>query len=336
MNPLELMRRLRIDPYIVAILTMVVLASLLPARGHVAVGFDWLTKIVIAILFFLHGAKLSREAVISGLGHWRFHLVVLASTFILFPILGYAATFLPPAILPTTLSAGVLFLCCLPSTVQSSIAFTSVARGNVAAAVVSASASNLFGIALTPLIAGLLMSHAKGGGGFSLDAVWSVVVQLLLPFIAGQIARIWIAGWAARRKQLLGLFDRGTILLVVYSAFSEAVIKGIWKEVSVVDLAKLLAVCAVLLAAVLAATAFSARALGFAKEDEIAIVFCGSKKSLASGVPMAGILFPGASVGLMILPLMLFHQIQLMACAVIAQRYRDRRSETLLSPSPAE
>jgi len=334
LNPLALMRRLRIDPYIVAILAMVLVASLLPARGQVAVGFDWLTKVVIAILFFLHGAKLSREAVIAGLGHWRLHLLVLASTFVLFPLLGFAATFLPAAILPTSLSAGVLFMCCLPSTVQSSIAFTSVGRGNVAAAVVAASASNLFGIALTPLIAGLLMrAH---GGGLSMSAVWPVVVQLLLPFIAGQVARIWIADWAARSRKMLGLFDRGTILLVVYAAFSEAVIRGIWNQVSLADLGKLLAICAVLLALVLAATAWGARALRFNKEDEVAIVFCGSKKSLATGVPMAGILFPAASVGLLILPLMLFHQIQLMACAVIAQRYADRASEPLLTPSPAE
>jgi sodium/bile acid cotransporter 7 len=334
LNPLALLRRARIDPYIVAILSMVVLASLLPARGQVAVGFDGLTKVVIALLFFLHGAKLSREAVIAGLGHWRLHLLVLGSTFGLFPLLGLAATFLPPAVLPSTLSAGVLFLCCLPSTVQSSIAFTSVAKGNVAAAVVSASASNLFGMVLTPLIAGVLMG-ATHAGGFSFSAVWSVVVQLLLPFIAGQVARIWIAGWAARSKRLLGLFDRGTILLVVYSAFSEAVIRGIWHKVGAVDLAKLLGVCVVLLALVLAATAWAARAMKFARPDEIAIVFCGSKKSLASGVPMAGILFPSASVGLLILPLMLFHQIQLMACAVIAQRYAERAPEPLLSPSPA-
>ena len=336
MNPLALLRRLRIDPYIVAILLMVVAASLLPARGVAAEGLDWLTKIVIAILFFLHGAKLSREAVIAGLGHWRLHLLVLASTFALFPLLGFAATLLPASVLPPTLSAGVLFLCCLPSTVQSSIAFTSVARGNVAAAVVSASASNLFGIALTPLIVGVLMSRTHGGG-FSMSAVWSVVIQLLLPFVAGQVSRIWLAGWADRNRKILGLFDRGTILLVVYSAFSEAVIRGIWHQVSILDLAKLLVVCVVLLVAVLAITAWLARAFGFAKPDEIAIVFCGSKKSLASGVPMAGILFPPATVGIMILPLMLFHQIQLMACAVIAQRYADRApDETLLSPSPAE
>ena len=335
MNPIALLRRLRIDPYVVAILAMVVVASLLPARGEVAVGFGWLTKVVIALLFFLHGAKLSREAVIAGLGHWRLHLLVLSATFVIFPVIGLAATFLPQAVLPSALSAGVLFLCCLPSTVQSSIAFTSVAKGNVAAAVVSASASNLFGIALTPLIAGVLMGATRSGS-FSFSAVWSVVIQLLLPFVAGQVARIWIGHWAARRKQLLGLFDRGAILLVVYSAFSEAVIQGIWRKVSVVDLGKLMGVCIVLLVLVLAVTAWAARALKFSKADEIAIVFCGSKKSLASGVPMAGILFPSASVGLLILPLMLFHQIQLMACAVIAQRYADRPTEPLLSSSPAE
>jgi sodium/bile acid cotransporter 7 len=328
------MRRLRIDPYIVAILSMVLLASLLPARGQVSVGFDWLTKVVIAVLFFLHGARLSRRAVVTGMSHWRLHLVVLLSTFALFPLLGLAATYLPAAVLPSSLSAGVLFLCCLPSTVQSSIAFTSVARGNVAAAVVSASVSNLFGIVLTPLIAGVLMQ--AHGGGFSLSAVWSVVVQLLLPFAVGQVSRLWIAAWAERSRKLLGLFDRGTILLVVYSAFSEAVTRGIWRQVTIPDLLKLLVACLVLLAIVLAVTAWSARAMRFSKEDEIAIVFCGSKKSLASGVPMAGILFPGASVGLMILPLMLFHQIQLMACAVIAQRYADRAPEPALAPALAE
>jgi sodium/bile acid cotransporter 7 len=333
-TPLALARRLRIDPYIVAILAMVVVASLLPARGGAAIGFDWLTKVVIAVLFFLHGARLSREAVVAGLSHWRLHLTVLAATFVLFPLLGLAVTYLPAALLSPSLSAGVLFLCCLPSTVQSSIAFTSVARGNVAAAVISASASNLFGIVLTPLIAGFLMrAH---GGGFSIGSVWAVVVQLLLPFAAGQVSRIWLAAWAERSRKLLGLFDRGTILLVVYSAFSEAVVRGLWRQISIPDLLKLLVVCLVLLALVLAATALAARALGFAKADEIAIVFCGSKKSLASGVPMAGILFPAASVGLLILPLMIFHQIQLMACAVIAQRYADRPAETLLTPSPAQ
>ena len=313
--------RLRPDPYILALLGMVVLASLLPARGEAAVGLGWATKLAIALLFFLHGAKLSREAVIAGIAHWRLHLTVLASTFVLFPILGLGVMLLPETILPRQLALGVLFLCCLPSTVQSSIAFTAIARGNVAAAVCAASASNLFGIALTPLLAAMLMGTQ---GGFAPSAVEGVVVQLLAPFVAGQVACPWVGRWVDKHKRLTGLVDRGSILLVVYSAFSEAVVGGLWRKVDLVEIVILLIVCAALLVVVLAVTAYGSRLMGFDKEDEITIVFCGSKKSLASGVPLAGILFPGAAAGVMVLPLMLFHQIQLMACAVIAQRYAAR------------
>jgi sodium/bile acid cotransporter 7 len=307
-----------------AILGTVVLASLLPVRGQVAVDLALATKLVIALLFFLHGAKLSREAVLAGVTHWRLHLVILAATFALFPLLGLLATRLPTSVLPTTLATGVLFCCCLPSTVQSSIAFTSVARGNVAAAVCAASASNLFGIFLTPLLVALALGIK--GAGSPLDEAEAIAVQLLLPFVAGQVARIWIADWMKRHSKLVGLVDRGSILLVVYGAFSEAVVQGIWRQVSVVQLLCLAVICGALLASVLALTTVASRWLKFAKEDEIAIVFCGSKKSLATGVPMAGILFPPASVGLIVLPVMLFHQLQLMACAVIAQRYAARPS----------
>jgi solute carrier family 10 (sodium/bile acid cotransporter), member 7 len=310
------------DRYVLLILAMVALATVLPVRGQAAVDFNLLTKVAIALLFFLHGAKLSRAAVVAGIVHWRLHLVIVAATFGLFPVLGLIAARLPPAILPATLATGVVFLCCLPSTVQSSIAFTSVARGNVAAAVCAASASNLIGIVATPLLATLLLrTH---GAGSPLEEAEAIVLQLLVPFIAGQIARIWIADWMQRHGRLVGWVDRSSILLVVYGAFSSAVVQGIWHEVSVVQILWLLVICAAILAVALAVTAFSSRRLGFDKADEIAIVFCGSKKSLATGVPMAGILFPAASVGLVVLPLMLFHQLQLMACAVLAQRYAAR------------
>jgi solute carrier family 10 (sodium/bile acid cotransporter), member 7 len=315
-------RSLAPDRYVLAILGMVVLASVLPVRGQLARDFALLTKLAIALLFFLHGAKLSRAAVVAGITHWRLHLVILAATFVLFPLLGLAALLLPHWILPPTLASGMLFLCCLPSTVQSSIAFTSVARGNVAAAVAAASASNLFGIFITPVLVALTLGVR--GAGSPLDEAEAIALQLLVPFVTGQIARIWIAGWVQRHSKFVGLVDRGSILLVVYGAFSEAVVRGIWGQVSVVQILLLIVVCGALLAIVLALTAFASRRLGFSKEDEIAIVFCGSKKSLATGVPMAGILFPPASVGLIVLPLMLFHQLQLMACAVIAQRYAAR------------
>ena len=319
----DLLAKLKIDTYILLLFGMVVLASVLPVRGEAATIVGWIVKIAIALLFFLHGAKLSREAVVAGLTHWRLHLTILAFTFVMFPALGLLIS--KSGLLSPTLSTGMLFLCCLPSTVQSSIAFTSIGRGNVAAAVCAASASNLLGIFLTPVLVGLLMQAHGDVGGW--ESIRSIIIQLLLPFIAGQLLRPWIRGWIERHKALVGQVDRGSILLVVYSAFSAAVVGGIWKTVSIPELAVLLVACMVLLAVVMAATMFGARALGFSKPDEVAIVFCGSKKSLATGVPMAGILFPGATAGVLVLPLMLFHQIQLMACSMLAQRYGARPAD---------
>jgi len=314
------------DNFTLALVTTVLLATFLPCEGQTAVVFGKVTYAAIALLFFLHGAKLSREAVVAGATHWRLHLLVFASTFILFPVLGFALKpILSPLVTPD-LYLGVLFLCTLPSTVQSSIAFTSMARGNVSAAVCSASASSLVGIFLTPLLVSVLVvSH--GGGAASWHSIIDIMVQLLLPFLAGQVARRWIGGWVERNKALLRFVDQGSILLVVYTAFSEAVIQGLWHKTPVMALAGLLVVNGVLLALALFATRTAARKLGFDKEDEITIVFCGSKKSLASGVPMANVLFSGHAVGAIVLPLMLFHQVQLMVCAVLAQRYRRRHEE---------
>lgn len=317
----RLLDKLKIEPYVIALFSMVVLASVLPVRGVAAEGLSIIVKLAIALLFFLHGAKLSREAVVAGVTHWRLHLTILAFTFVMFPVLGLVASKL--GVLSSTLAAGMLFLCCLPSTVQSSIAFTSIARGNVAAAVCAASASNLFGIFITPVLVGVLM-HTQGGAAGGWKSIQDIVVQLLLPFIVGQLARPLISKWIEKHKQLVGYVDRGSILLVVYAAFSEAVVGGIWSKVSALEMVALFITCCALLAVVLAATTYGARALGFSKEDEITIIFCGSKKSMATGVPMAGILFPGATAGIIVLPLMIFHQIQLMACSVIAQHYATR------------
>lgn len=317
------MARLKIiDPYIVAILGMVALASVLPCRGQGAAVMSEVTNVVIALLFFLYGARLSREAVLAGIGHWRLQLLVMFSTFVLFPVFGLAIGYAAQPLLPPELLLGVTFLSMLPSTVQSSIAFTSIARGNVPSAVCSASLSNLAGIVVTPLLVGILLS--VHGHGFSLKAVGDVTEQLFLPFLAGQLLRRWIGGWMEENRRILGYVDRGSILLIVYTAFSESVEHGIWQQIDAGTLGLLLLVNLVLLAAVLGATALLSRRLGFNKEDEIAIVFCGSKKSLASGIPLANILFAGTPVGLVVLPLMLFHQIQLMACAVLARRYAAR------------
>ncbi|HJV54040.1 MAG TPA: bile acid:sodium symporter family protein [Noviherbaspirillum sp.] len=311
------------DNFTLALAATVAVASLFPCAGTVAAAFNTITTGAIALLFFLHGAKLSREAVIAGATHWRLHLLVLASTFVMFPLLGLLMKPLALRFITPELYLGLLFLCVLPSTVQSSIALTAMAKGNVPAAVCSASASNLLGIFITPLLVGLLFA-GSGASHASLDSVLSIVLQLLLPFVAGQMARKRIGKWVDRHKSALRLVDQGSILLVVYTAFSAAVNQGLWRQLPPAALAGLVLVNGVLLAAALMLSRFCSRRLGFNRADEITIVFCGSKKSLASGVPMAKVLFAGHAVGMIVLPLMLFHQIQLMVCSVLAQRYARR------------
>lgn len=308
------------EPFILMLLGTVVLASLLPARGEMATIVGYAADIGIVLLFFLHGAKLSRDAILSGLRNWKLHLAVLAVTFVAFPLFGLGLSALPFVNGP--LAAGLLFLTLLPSTVQSSIAFTAIARGNVAAAVCSASFSNLLGILVTPALVALLM-ETSGSGGISIDSIEAIVLQLLVPFVAGHLLRPWIGAWVARRKAMLTVVDRGSILLVVYSAFGAAVVEGLWTKLSIGDLMLIGLLCAALLAFVLALTFAVARLMKLPREDAIVLQFCGSKKSLASGVPMAGVLFPPAQVGVILLPLMLFHQLQLIACAVIARRYAE-------------
>jgi sodium/bile acid cotransporter 7 len=320
------MSRLRFlpDSMTMMLLAVVLTASFFPAGVRIAPDLDIVTMLMIGLLFFLHGAKLSRQAAIAGATHWRLHLAVLSSTFVLFPLLGLL---LKPALLTVLtpdLYLGILFLCVLPSTVQSSIAFTAVARGNVPAAICSASASNLLGIFVTPVLVGLMVISAHGSHS-SLESILKIVYQLLLPFVAGQLARRWIGGWVDSHKGLLKVVDQGSILLVVYAAFSEAVRAGLWHHVPLVTVINLMLVCCLLLGLMMLCISWSSRRFGFSKEDEITMVFCGSKKSLATGVSMAKVLMTSSTVSMVLLPLMLFHQIQLLVCAVLASRYAKRK-----------
>ena len=315
--------RLRPDNFTLALLATVVLASLLPCRGWAAAALERLTDIAIALLFFLHGAKLSRQAVISGLSRWRLQLAVFAITFGLFPLIGLIIAAAPSGVLSPTVAMGLLYLCILPSTVQSSIALTAMGRGNVPAAVCAASASNFAGVFLTPLLAGLFLGAQGQSGDFG-QAVLAIVLQLLVPFVVGHLLQPRLGAFITRRKAILTVVDRGSILLVVYTAFSAAVIGGLWSRMGVGDLALILAFDAAILALVLAVTRLIARRWAFDHADEVTLAFCGSQKSLASGAPMAGVLFPAAVAGPILIPLMLYHQLQLMVCAVLARRFAGR------------
>ncbi|WP_298189170.1 bile acid:sodium symporter family protein [Novosphingobium sp.] len=326
-----------VDPFLMWLVSCVVAASVLPARGAVLTGFDWAANAAIVLLFFLHGAKLSREAVLAGIGHWRLHLMTLAFTYVLFPVLGLVAQAATGQVIDPTLAMGLLFLALLPSTVQSSIAMTAMAGGNVAAAVCSASLSNLIGVVLTPLLVTVFIHGGGGGAGGGMDGLASaekIATQLLLPFVVGHLLRPVIGKWVDSHKKLLQPVDRSSVLLVVYSAFSAAVVNGVWQRVGPFDLAVLLAASGAMLAVVIAINGVAARAAGLAREDAIVLLFCGSKKSLVSGVPMAGALFAPAQVGIVILPLMIFHQLQLFVCAWLAGRWR-REGEALAAAAAA-
>ena len=322
-----------VDGFVLALVSVVLAATLLPCRGQGAVAFHVAGIIAIGALFFLQGARLSRDAILRGIVHWRLHLAINATTFVLFPLLGLSLFEAFPRLLPHALFLGVLFICALPSTVQSSIALTSMAGGNVPGAVCSATASNIVGIVLAPLLFGL-MSNLHGGG-VDLRGLWQVVLQLLVPFAAGHLLRPWLGFWAERSRAILSITDRSSILLVVYTAFSAAVVRGIWQQIPPATLGALAVLMALLLALVLLVTVLAARAMGFGREDEAALVFCGSQKSLVSGVPIANALVSGAAVGPILLPLMVYYPMQMVVCAWIARRYargEERRMAPAIGP----
>nr|WP_156844893.1 bile acid:sodium symporter family protein [Corynebacterium maris] len=314
-----------VDPLIVLIILAVLIAIVAPARGQFAEWFAVATNLAIALLFFLYGARLSTREALAGLTNWKLHLTILAFTFVIYPLLGlalYPLTFF----ISDELYRGILFMTLVPSTVQSSVAFTSIARGNVSGAIVAASASSLVGVFATPLLVMALMST---GEGVHIDAqvFLDIALLLLLPFVLGQLVRRWAKGFAAHKATKV--VDRGSITMVVYSAFSSGMVAGVWTQVAVWEIVFLVVLSAVVVVFMLWLTRVISQWLGFPRADVIAIEFCGSKKSLATGLPMASVIFGGASLGLLILPLMIYHQIQLMICSWLAARYGKQTPEAV-------
>lgn len=312
---------MKIDPFLFLMIAAVVVATALPATGQAAVVVDWIGTAGVALLFFAHGAALSPQAILSGIKQWQLHLFIFATTFVVFPIAVQPFGLLPQAWMPADLQLGFIYLAVLPSAVSSSIAFTAMARGSVPAAVCNSAGSNVFGLLLTPMLMTLFVSSSAA----SID-LWQtlrdVCLELLLPFAMGQAIHKWVSGFLATRKKWLQNYDQSVIVVIIYSAFSQSVTAGLLRVLppSALVLAALL--CTSLLLAVIAFTVFGARRLRFTREDEIAAVFCGSKKSLASGLPLAQVLFAGApGFGMIVLPIMLYNQIQILIGAVLARRY---------------
>jgi sodium/bile acid cotransporter 7 len=279
------------------------------------------TKASVALIFFLHGLMLSFPALRAGALNWRLHLLVQSCTFLLFPLIGLALNAAFSGRIAFELALGLFFLCALPSTVSSSVAMTATARGNVAGAVFNATLSSLIGIVLTPLWVAWVMKttgETQPIGPVILD----LLQWLVLPLAIGQALRRWLGAWAQRHKARVGLIDRLAILLLVYTSFCDSFKQGVWSGNGAGQLIMISLVCVALFALVMLLTATAARGLGFSREDRIAAMFCGSKKTLASGVPMAKLIFgahPG--LGLILLPIMVYHPLQLIVCGVLAQRW---------------
>lgn len=318
--------KLRLDPFTLLLLGAIVLASFLPVRGDPADVLSVVGTVAVGLLFFLHGAALSRQQIVDGATHWRLHIVITALTFVFFPLVVLpinGLSSIAPQWMPADLGLGFLYLGVLPSAVSSSIAYTAMARGNVPAAICSAAASNVFGMMLTPFLLILLVS-TSGSGDFSvLEALKDIVLQLLLPFAVGHTLRPWLGGFLARHENLASRYDKCVIWLIVYSAFSHSVVSGLWEQLPLNAIVLTIALCFALLAFFMLAAHLLVRRFGFSLEDEAAVVFCGSKKSLASGLPMAKVLFSGhPGFGMIVLPIMCYNQIQVIVGAMLAQRYR--------------
>lgn len=316
-----MLKLLALDRFTILLVLMVLLATLLPISGQFAFYFNILTTVAIAVLFFLHGAKLSREAVIEGMLHWRMHALVFIFTFLIFPLIGLLSRPVLEPVLGQQLYWGFLFMCFLPSTVQSSIAFTSMAKGNVAGAVCSASFSNIIGMFITPILVSYFILGQSQHDFDPTKSIVQITLLLLVPFILGQLLRPFIFPQMRKFPSVVKVFDQGSILMVVYGAFSSAVVAGLWQQVSGITLIYLTLACSVLLTVVMLLALYLPKWLGFNQADQITIFFCSSKKTLASGVPMAQILFIGQPLGMIVLPIMIFHQIQLMVCGVIANHW---------------
>lgn len=317
----------RADRFTVGLIVGAALGVLLPCSGVWDTVFSHLSNGLIMLLFFLYGVKLSRASVWQGLTHWRLQGVVFACTFVLFPILGLLMLPLWQMSLfglPPELRTGLMYVCVLPSTIQASIAFTSMARGNVPAAVCAASISSLMGVFITPF---LVMQLVGGAGEFvpvmELSSALRIATLILFPFVAGQVLQRWLGACVHRNKKLISWTDQAAVWSVLYLAFSHAMIMGVWTSFPLESLLLVALFCAVLLGIVLLVSAMVARVLGFSREDRIAVIFCGSKKSLATGIPMMNVLFVGGPVGLIALPLMIFHQLQLLTCATLANKWAN-------------
>jgi len=334
----RLLEGLRREWFLLGMVGAVLVATLFPSFGAKGgpMHADVATDAGIFCIFLFHGMALSTQSLCDGMSRWKLHLLVQTLTFVVFPLLWFPFRLAFGGLIPAGLMLGFLYLCALPSTISSSVAMTAIAKGNVPAAIFNATLSSLIGIFLTPAIVSLVTGL---GGGASLPlghAIANISLMLLLPFALGQALRPLVAGWMVRYKKYISTFDKLVILMLVYGTFCDAATSGLWTENGFGELAVTLLGAALLLGLGLTLSSRLSRKLGLPIEDRITAIFCGSKKTLAAGVPMARVLFDGnPALGLIVLPIMFYHSLQLFACSVLANRFANRFEERPEAVAPA-
>ncbi len=320
---------MKIDGFLLAMIGAIALAFIAPDIGARSgpLRLDLITTWGIGLIFFFHGAGMSRAALHNGVRNWRLHGVVQGTTFVLFPLLGFALYFATSTLFDPDLRLGLFFLCAISSTISSSVALTGMARGNVPAAIFNATLSGLIGMVVTPLLVGVIAVSSNYQIDL-LDAMLDIFKALLLPFAIGQLLHPLLMAFIARHKKWVTRLDRTIIVLIIYLSFCDSVVGGIWQQQSTLQLLALFALVLVLLAAALGFMHWLGRQFGFTTADTVTALFCGSQKSLANGAPIAQILFAGhPGLGLIILPVILYHQTQLVICTLLAQRYAARSDD---------
>jgi len=331
MHAFKHLKRVVTDWFLCGMLIATLLAYFFPTFGATGGGMhaEYVINIGVFLVFFLHGVNLSSEQIRHGLKNWKLHVMVQCFTFAVFPLIWLLSDKLLGSHLPSLLMLGFLYLCALPSTISSSVALTGSAGGNVPAAILNASLSSVLGIFLTPLLVSFVVG--SGAGGIDLGStLLDLCAMLLLPLVLGQLVRPLFGKFFARHKRYTNVADKLVILLLVYAAFCNSMVSGMWQNQGNTVILTALIGSAILLAVILWMTTRTARALKFSPADEIAAVFCASKKSLAAGAPMAALIFganPG--LGLILLPIMIYHPLQLIVCSVMAERYANLNRERI-------
>lgn len=286
-----------------------------------------LTKLGVAAIFLFQGLVLAAAALKAGARQWRLHVLVQGFIFAGFPLLGIVLAGIFGPWLGADLRLGFLFLCVLPSTISSAVVLTAVAGGNAAGAIFNAVVSSLLGVVVTPLWVAWLMQTS--GEPFALGPVITeIVVLLLLPFVVGQALRRWCAAWADAHKRGLSNASSGIILFIVFAAFSNSVQSGLWAEHGAGVVGQALLGSIVLFGLAMVLVGLLGRMGGLPPGDRIAALFGATQKTLASGVPMAKVIF-GAhpALGLILLPVMLYHPVQLLVHGIMAARLAARGKE---------